>query len=92
MCYDGCITKKWLTKSLLDDDLVVLFISDFSKKGNKALVTYMEDGMCKNRMFNFSIKTPDDIAKAITALECEEDCKKVSILSFTNVTDKLFTV
>lgn len=84
VCYSGKMTKAWLKDRLFDKELVVLFISEFTDIGFKALVAYMENGVYKNKVFNFCITGVDDLDKVWRTLKTDDN--DLSILSFKNIT------
>ena len=84
LCYTGTMTKEWLTHRLFDEELVVLFISEFNDTGTKSLIAYMENGVYKNKMFDFCITGVDDLNKVWITLNTDDN--DISILSFKNIT------
>ena len=80
------MTKKWLTHRLFDEELVVLFISEFNDIGTKALVTYMENGVYKNKLFDFILTGVEDMDKVWRTLTTDD--KDLYILSFKNITSE----
>ena len=78
------MTKEWLKHRLFDEELVVLFISEFTNIGIKSLVAYMEDGIYKNKVFDFCLTGVDDMDRVWRALKPADN--DLHILSFKNIT------